>query len=130
MTKIYPVVHFQSSGQTLAQAQVALEAGADGVFLISHDGHDKAVLQAAGHLRHKWGQVRTAAGEAPFIGVNLLHTNNPQALEYAAQLHLDGVWLDAPGVNSHGASPRTKRFGDDMHKHRGTSRPQLGPQRP
>lgn len=121
MTKIYPVIHYQDAATSRDQAAIALEHGSDGVFLISHNDEDKAVLQVAGQLRHAWGSATTAAGELPFIGVNLLNTNNPAALEFAAQLRLDGVWLDAPGVNSHGPSQRTKKFAEDMAKYPGVA---------
>lgn len=116
MTKIYPVIHHLNALHSLAQAKLALEGGADGVFLISHDGKDKEVLQVAGQLRHAWSETGNA-GALPFIGVNLLHTNNAEALGFAAQLRLDGLWLDAPGVNSRGPDHRAKKLADEMKRY-------------
>jgi predicted TIM-barrel enzyme len=122
MTQIYPVIHHLNAATSRDQAALALEFGADGVFLISHNGEDQAVLQVAAQLRHAWGSTTTASGALPFIGVNLLDTNNPAALEFAAQLRLDGVWMDAPGVNSNGPSPRAKKLAaDDMAKYPGVT---------
>ncbi|MEJ8837616.1 hypothetical protein [Ramlibacter sp. AN1133] len=117
MTLILPVVHHLNSELSLTQARLALEHGADGVFLISHQGLDQAVLQVAARLRHAWSQPVAATGELPFVGVNLLQTNNPGALEMAARLRLDGVWFDSPGVNSHGATPRTKKLVEDIQRY-------------
>lgn len=113
-SKIYPVIHFASHALAMDQARLALEQGADGVFLISHDGQDKAVLQAAGQLRHAWSSLTTAAGEMPFVGVNLLNTAPLAALEFATQLRLDGLWLDAPGVNSHGPARQAKKMAEEL----------------
>lgn len=120
MAKILPVVHLLNAEHSRAQAEIALDCGADGVFLISHGGDDKAVLQLAGQLRHRWTGRKSSAGGPAWVGVNLLNTSPLAAHEFAAQLHLDGVWLDAPGVNSHGPAKQALKLKDQM-----ASRPTL-----
>lgn len=118
MTKIYAVVHHSNLPLSLAQAKIAVDGGADGVFLISHKGEDSAVAQVAGQLRYiwdTWPAQRDAA--APFIGINLLQTNPSSALVLAASLRLDAVWLDAPGVSSKGPTPGVQLLTECMRRH-------------
>jgi predicted TIM-barrel enzyme len=114
MPKILPVIHHLDVETSLAQAELARAAACDGVWLICHNHRDPEVLQAAARLKHRWSQALDS--ERLFIGVNLLYTNNANALEFAHQLRLDGVWLDAPGVNSHGANERAKRLAETMRE--------------
>lgn len=114
MAKILPVVHLLDAEHARAQAELALDCGADGVFLISHHGEDKQVLQLAGQLRHRWTGRHTCVGEPAWVGVNLLNTSPLAAHEFASQLLLDGVWLDAPGVNSHGPAKQAIKLKDQL----------------
>jgi uncharacterized protein len=114
MPKILPVVRLLDAEQARVQAELALDCGADGVFLISHRGEDKQVLQLAGQLRHRWTGRSSSNGQPAWVGVNLLDTSPLAAHEFASQLHLDGLWLDAPGVNSHGPAKQALKLKDQM----------------
>lgn len=120
MPKIYAVIHHLNPTLSLAQAKVAVEGGADGVFLISHEGEDSAVAQVAGQLRYIWDTWPAQhRAQPPFIGINLLRTNPSSALVLAASLRLDAIWLDAPGVSSKGPTPGAQLLAENMRRHPG-----------
>lgn len=93
---VFPVVHVRDAGQALDQASMAVEAGADGVYLIDHDGGSPE------ELLDIYQQVRTAL-ETAFIGLNVLHCSSgldvftllSQAWESSQISSLpDGIWVD------------------------------------
>lgn len=98
--KILPVIHYLDDHTTLKQATLAFDAGADGIFLISHGGQDEALYMPAtvikGRYKHK------------LVGMNLLATDNLKALDCVKSLGLDMLWMDAPGVSSQGATDQAK----------------------
>jgi predicted TIM-barrel enzyme len=98
--KILPVIHYLDDHTTLTEATLAFDAGADGVFLISHGGQDEALYMPAavikGRYKHK------------LVGMNLLATDNMKALDCVKSLGLDMLWMDAPGVSSQGATDQAK----------------------
>lgn len=89
---ILPVIHFRDPATTLEQAAIAFAAGADGVFLIHHAGHDDALFAPARNIKDKH--------PTKLIGVNLLGHSALEALHRATAAGLDMVWADAPGVHS------------------------------
>lgn len=90
---VYPVIHHLDWQTTYVQATLALDAGADGVFLISHRGDDLDLLEIA---------VTLKAQHSKFVGINFLGHDAPSALLLAAGIKIDGMWCDAPGVSSTG----------------------------
>lgn len=64
-SEIFPVVHVNDRNQSLRQAGIAFEAGADGVYLIDHHQRTQEYLMDISHeVKHHYpGQ---------FVGVNLL----------------------------------------------------------
>jgi hypothetical protein len=72
------------------------EAGADGVFLISHGGADYELLGVAGEAKHANPDFR--------IGVNLLTWAPDKAAALAYATGLDMAWADDMGVDSKGLS--------------------------
>lgn len=92
MHKILPVIHFRDPTTTFEQADIAFAAGADGVFLIHHAGHDDALFAPARKIKDKH--------PSKSIGVNLLGHSALAALHRATEAGLDMVWADAPGVHS------------------------------
>lgn len=92
MTRIYPVIHYRDQSQALMQAQLAHEAGADGVMLISHYHAvpNEALFAAAGAIRAWFPRLS--------IGINLLSIRMPDAA-YREVLRLgaaavDSLWVD------------------------------------
>ena len=98
MTKIYPVVHHANNAQAAEQAEIALDAGCDGVFLISHTGNNTALLPLANRLK----SMSITAGRPFDIGVNLLGVEADLALRVAGLFKLDMVWLDKSGIGASG----------------------------
>lgn len=105
MTKILPVIHHIDRKTTLEQAALAREAGAHGVFLISHHGADAELPKLAQDVQ------REGVGcECWDVGINLLHTPCSSALRAAHQHGLEMVWMDAPGINGGGATSTALRL--------------------
>ena len=82
----------------MEQVIVARECGADGVFLISHNGKDDEVLTAA--LFAKSSSPDFA------IGINLLSHSAMSACMEAKELELSMVWADQMGVDSQGLTEK------------------------
>ena len=94
MTVIYPVIHHDSHALTLEQAHIAYRHGADGVFLISHNGEDLVLPGLARRLKQEIPNFK--------LGINLLSTHIIEAVEIAREYGLDMIWGDYCGVNSEG----------------------------
>lgn len=94
---VLPVIHYLDAETTLAQADIAFECGADGVFLISHGGMDDDLYMP----------TMTIKGRYPtkMIGVNFLSKGPVAALEAAVDVFADMVWVDSPEVDSAGVGP-------------------------
>lgn len=90
--KLYPVIHILDSRQALENARTAFENGADGIFLISHNGDTEDVLAAHALIATKYPRR--------FIGVNFL--DRPQA-DYAfsavvTRPKIAALWCDNSGI--------------------------------
>ncbi|CAN7746319.1 hypothetical protein LJR118_006753 [Acidovorax sp. LjRoot118] len=93
--KVWAVIHHLNGPLTLEQAHLALDAGAYGVFLISHEGADHELPSLATAIK----SVRSADGRSLCVGINLLTEKDPTAaFELAAANALDAVWIDEPGI--------------------------------
>ena len=64
MSHIHLVIHHRCAQLTLEQAELALEGGADGIFLISHDGADAELPALAADLSKRWA---AAARQEPCV---------------------------------------------------------------
>lgn len=100
--KTYPVIHFLNCQLALNEVGVARDAGADGVFLISHHGDDDALLDVA-------RDARDAYPGFP-IGINLLSRPAEDAVRAAVAHGLPMVWADDMGVSSAGLSEEGVRL--------------------
>ena len=101
--QVFPVLHFRDPATTLEQADLAHDAGADGVFVISHRGADEEVVRVAEHLRQRFPQGFQ-------VGINLLSRSASQACWAALASKLDMVWADHMGVGSGGLSDEGRRL--------------------
>ncbi len=87
MKKFYPVIHVYKDEDAIEDVSVALNNGADGVFLISHVGRNAELLRLAKNIK--------SVGYRDFlIGVNLLGENAVDAIRLASANALDAVWTD------------------------------------
>ena len=94
---VLPVVHHLNDQTTYDQAALALDLGADGVFLISHRGEDVQLFAPAERLKQRFPQA--------LIGFNLLESHAREALAHACATNVDMLWVDVPGIDSRGVSP-------------------------
>lgn len=92
---VYPVIHHRDDDLTIDQTFMAHEAGADGVFLISHYQQNKEISKLVPYLKNN--NDRTFK-----IGLNLLGESNLSAFYGANDVYADMLWLDSPGINSAG----------------------------
>jgi len=86
---VFPVIHVTSITQALRNAGIALRAGADGVFLISHTGKNQALLEMRETLRKN-------LFPRFFLGINLLGYDPQRAYTLAVMYGFDGLWVDNP----------------------------------
>ncbi len=91
--KLLPVVHMQSPDHALRLSNQAMEAGADGIFVIDHltSGRPDKLAEA-------YAAVRGELGSSAFIGLNFLGLTPSESAEYIAA-HLgnqlpDAFWSD------------------------------------
>lgn len=89
--KVFPVVHITSAEQAVAQTQVAVDAEADGVFLINHsyDDHSEVLVQAFNGVSTQFPEL--------FVGLNYLMRGGPLAgYDRTKDLLDDGRLVRAP----------------------------------
>lgn len=84
---------------TLDQADLAFEAGADGIFLISHQGEDAEDIMLS-----NIGQQIKSEHKTKLIGLNLLGYDALHAAKGVLSSGLDMVWSGYCGVSSDGVS--------------------------
>ena len=92
--QIFPVIHYLDHATAFEQVALARQTGADGVFLIAHQGDDRPLLSVAAESKAQYPDFP--------IGINLLSSSPLFAVESAVQLGLDMVWADQMGVSSAG----------------------------
>lgn len=90
---VLPVVHVVDEDQTLRNVQIAHDAGADGVWIIDHDGDGRNTLRCAGAARDWFPDL--------WIGVNLLG-ERPQTAYRHLPGWVDGLWCDDACVDERG----------------------------
>lgn len=89
---IYPVIHHLNAVTTLEQADIAFDAQADGVFLISHYRDDDALVPLAHQIKAKYPDKK--------VGLNFLSKGPQAALDAVDIAGLDMMWGDYCGVTS------------------------------
>jgi len=101
MPKIYPVIHYKDDITTLDEALLASEVGADGIFLISHIGHNECLIPLAVKIKQLHG-FRVGLN---FLGDDVLSTAN-----IVKEHGLDMVWGDYCGVSSSGLNDKGRKL--------------------
>lgn len=95
--EVYPVVHVNSVEQAVEQSRVALESGANGIYLINH--HSESPVDT---LTESYNAVVEEHPDA-FIGLNILHYQTAfEAFSYVSTRHRigaiarlpDAIWAD------------------------------------
>ncbi len=103
---ILPVIHHVDAQLSRDQANLALDLGADGVFLISHHDDDASLLPLAASIRAKKPNA--------WIGINFLSMTLWEAfsLSLACDCRIDAVWSDSPGITSQGVDTDTQELAE------------------
>jgi predicted TIM-barrel enzyme len=102
---LLPVVHPVSRDRALAAVDVAVEAGADGVFLIDQGLNEREVVALIGEVYRRHPSL--------WVGVNLLSRTPADALAFALAGvgRIDGIWSDNAGIDERTAQqPRAQEF--------------------
>ena len=84
---VLPVIHVRDTEQACRNAAIAIEAGAQGVFLINHDFAHEALLPILREVR--------AGFPSLWIGVNFLAVTGREAFPVLGRLQAEGVEIDA-----------------------------------
>ena len=102
MKKLYPVLHVLNLEQALRNAQIAFDAGCDGVFLINHEQEDGSrPLNYAGLLAiHAQIVAKFPNG---WIGVNCLDLPAADVFQHLNQT-VAGVWVDNGEIDERNSS--------------------------
>ena len=91
--RVFPVIHHLDTETSVSQAELAVRCGADGVFLISHDGRNDDLFRPAKIIAARWPGA---------LGLNLLGVDPHKALNAVRDAGLNMVWSDDPDVSSLG----------------------------
>lgn len=108
-TNVYPVIHHLDRETTMSEICVARDAGAQGVFLISHHGDDVELLRVAGEAKINHPDLR--------IGINTLSKSAVVAAGWALDSKLDMIWADDMGVDSTGLNERGRAMSEFAKRH-------------
>ncbi len=87
---VLPVIHVEELDQALRNAQIAREAGCDGIFLINHGGSCADLLTIHGAVQAEFPDW--------WIGVNCLDMSPWQVFEVIDR-RVAGVWVDNAGID-------------------------------
>jgi uncharacterized protein len=95
---LLPVIHLPEDGrQVLAAVQIAMQAGADGVFLINQGTSTRNIVE---NLIPK---IRKEFGPQLWVGVNALGCPVEEVVGMSGrspESRIDGIWSDDAGVDS------------------------------
>jgi hypothetical protein len=110
--QLHLVIHHLDRATSLGEAKVAFTSNADGVFLISHNGADHALIGLAKEIKNAYPKK--------LVGINLLQSTALDALRLAAEHGIDMVWADDPGVRSDQVTSEAIEIGHWLVDHGGS----------
>ena len=84
---VLPVIHVRDAVQACRNAAVAIEAGAQGVFLINHDFPREELVPILGEVRARFPSL--------WLGANFLAVTGRDAFPVLGRLQAEGVDVDA-----------------------------------
>ena len=97
MTKLKVVIHVKDVEHALRETEVAMDCGADGVFLINHGISPITILDSALYINDRLGDI--------WIGVNLLGVLNQEAIKLVKDINfINGLWCDNAHINDDGST--------------------------
>lgn len=89
---VFPVLHFLHDSQAMENAAIAVDAGVDGIFLISMDGQDERLEAPARAIKATWPSLK--------VGINYLQSSAQNAIARNIEAGLDMTWADDAGLHS------------------------------
>jgi hypothetical protein len=117
MSHVHLVIHHRRAQLTLEQAELALEEGADGIFLISHDGADAELPALAADLSKRWATGRTASAMRPLVGLSLLTFGPLAAFRALVESAAQALWVGASGISSSSTTPEAQKLATAAGEH-------------
>lgn len=108
-TSVWPVIHLLNVELAIANADIAVRCGCEGVFVIQHDGRDHEVDPVAKQIMERHPTLK--------VGVNYLSMTADLALEKSLALSAHATWVDNAGVTSRGASPMAEAISRRLKEH-------------
>lgn len=108
---VFPVIHVQHAARTLDNAAIAFEAGCDGVFLISMDGHDDVLESQARLVKARWPDK--------LVGINFLSRPAVDAIHISAEAGMDMTWGDNAQVHTAQALDKAEQIAKALAQHPG-----------
>jgi predicted TIM-barrel enzyme len=107
--KVHLVIHYLNRVTAISEAGRAIKAGADGVFLISHNGKDAELPEVASEIKTLFPDL--------MVGLNLLSKAPLESAHAAVGMGLDMVWADDMGVSSEGLTETGRSISNFAKKH-------------
>lgn len=105
-----PVIHPFSESSALGSIKVAVESGADGIFLINQGMTSEEVLRFVPKVHEKYPNL--------WIGVNLLDTPAHLVIKRISGLPVGGVWSDNAGIDERSEDQFTASlFSEEVRAH-------------
>ena len=106
---VLPVIHVLDNDQAERNVQLALECGAQGVFLINHDFAVEQFLPIIRHVRRRFPTV--------WLGVNFLAVTGLHAFPVLGELQAEGYpieayWADDARIDEHSDAESQKEAQD------------------
>jgi hypothetical protein len=83
---LIPVIRFSTAAAAMANANIARDAGCDGVFLVHPEGEDGLLIPVTRHIKEEW--------PAGMVGIHFKNTPAMAALDLSLGNGLDMTWTD------------------------------------
>lgn len=99
------VIHVEDESQARRNIAIALENGADGVFLINHSISSEQLIAIFAKMRKEFPDF--------WMGMNMLDLNPYEALAVMGNMGCEtGLWVDNAGIYESGPTSHAKGFVD------------------
>jgi uncharacterized protein len=90
---VLPVIHVETESQAVRNTQLALDGGADGVFLINHSVSSESLLETHSVVANRFSDA--------WIGVNCLDLCPAEVFRRASE-KVSGIWTDNAMIDESG----------------------------
>lgn len=108
--KIYPVIHHISMDMTMANVQISIDAGCDGVFLIHMEGEDEKLSPVCIEIKKKHKDL--------FVGINRLSCSPDLSIKANLECGADATWVDNCGINNGEGNGKTSAIMAHLYRNK------------